>query len=301
MTDVAARIAAILPEWRGATALPGDLVPAFRARHRLVDDAWNDGYPKLDRALAAQNPWRGYGYWGPEATRISGNAPPAWFAGFLLWNIERFDSRFDALGLDREFKLHFNDAFNRMLEQLEDPGYPRPNNDVFMKDLGLARGRLIPALGRLLYPYAGLSVTDVLANPGAAPFIYFRCGDRRPFLGLHLHPSMTRAYFNPAGWKECQRLAALALKAFPDMRGVMGASWFYDPAVTRISPHLRYVSEVPLQHGARLLRLGTTPAARRDALETSATRRKASEQGTYTPRVYALLWARADLLAMQAN
>lgn len=301
MIGSAAHISTILPDWLGWQALPRGVIASFRARHAVADAAWDDAYPRLDRALAAQDPWRGYGYWGPEAARIAADAPPAWFAGFLLWNIERFDGRFAALGLDPEFRLHFNDAFHRILPQIDDPAYPRPGNDVFMKDLGLVRGTLIPALGRLLYPYTGLSMAHLIENPDAAPFVYLRCGGRSPYFGLHLHTPMTRAYFNPAGWRECHRLAALALEAFPHVRGVMAASWFYDPAAMRISPHLRYLVETPLQNGARLLRLHATPATKRDALAASERRRRANDQGLYHPRSYAMLWRRADLLAMQAR
>lgn len=298
----AARISALFSDWRGGQPLPNDFTMRFRAQHPAVDAVWEGAYPRLDAALAAQDPWRGYGLWGAEAARLSAEALPSWFAGFLLWNIERFDGRFAALGLDAEFRLHFNDAFHRILAQIDaDPGYARPGNDVFMKDLGLVRGTLIPALGRLLYPYAGLSLAHLLENPDKAPFVYLRCGGRWPYFGLHLHTPMTRAYFNPDGWRECHRLAALALKAFPHVRGVMAASWFYDPAATQISPHLRYLVETPLQNGARLLRLEATAAAKRDALATSASRRRAADEGTYHPRSYAMLWRRADLLALQSR
>lgn len=302
MSKAASRIASLLPEWRGLEPLPADFIPGFRLRHPAINAAWSGSYLELDRALAGQDPWRGYGFWGPTAAAIAAGAEPVWFAGFLLWNIERFEGRFRALGLDGEFRLHFNDAFHRILVQIDDDAsYAQPGNDRFMKDLGIVRGMLIPALGRLLYPFSGLSLAHVIKNPRALPFVYLRCGGRRPYFGLHVHPAMIRAFFNPAGWSECHRLAALALQAFPELRGVMAASWFYDPAATRISPHLGYLVDAPLRHGARLLRLESTPGAMRDALATSKTRRAAYECGTYQPRSYAMLWSRADLLSMQSR
>lgn len=290
--------ALLFPQWRGDRPLPAGFIDAFRSRHRQVAAAWDSAYPELDRALSAQDPWLGYGHWGSDAQRLSADTDETWLCGFLLWNIERFDDRFAALGLDAEFRLQFIDSFHRILDQIAaEPSFVRSHRDMFMKDLGIVRGTLIPAVSRLLYPYAGLSVRHVLRNPAAVPFLYRRCGGRRPFFGLHVHQPMAGAYFNPAGWAECHRLAARAFAAFPAVRGLMGASWFYDPAVPRLSPHLAYLLDAPLKHGARLLRLGEHPDVTRDAIAASRTRRAAYERGAYRPCGYALLWAKRDLIA----
>ena len=294
----ASSTAALFPQWRGHQPLPVEAIAEFRSRHATVVDAWRGAYAELDHALAAQNPWRGYSYWGSEATRLTAGVDDAWLCGFLLWNIERFDARFEQLGLDAEFRLHFIDSFYRIVDQItDDPSFVRTTRDIFMKDLGITRGTLIPAAARLLYPHTGVSASQLLENPGALPFVYGRCGGRRPFFGLHVHQPMAASYFNPAGWAECHRLARLALAAFPRVRGLMGASWFYDPAAAEVSPHLAYLLDAPLRGGARLLRLGESPDFTRDAIAASRTRRAAYEAGAYKPQGYALLWSRKDLMA----
>lgn len=297
---VPSRTAALFADWRGDCPLDAGVVDAFKARHPSVAQAWGDDYAALDRALAAQDPWLGYSYWGPEATRLADGRDDIWLCGFLLWNIERFDARFRDLGLDAEFWLHFTDAFHGILDRIDaDPAYATRQRDWYMKDLGLARGRLIPAVGRLLYPYTGLRLAHLFNSPEAAPYVYLRCGGRRPFFGLHVHQPMAKSYFNPDGWSECLRLATLALDAFPQVRGIMGASWFYDPAVAGISPHLAYLTE-PTRRGAKLLRIGELPESVAGATATSHTRRLAYERGTYRPCTYALLWARQDMRATAA-
>lgn len=295
---IASPTAARVPQWRGHQPLPAEAIADFRARHVGANEAWRSAYAELDRALAAQDPWRGYSYWGADAARLTAGVDDAWLGGFLLWNIERFDARFERLGLDAEFRPHFIDSFHRIVDQIStDPSFVRTTRDVFMKDLGITRGTLIPAAARLFYPCTGLSASQLLRNPGALPYVFGRCGGRWPFFGLHVHQPMAATYFNPAGWAECQRLARLALAAFPRVRGVMGASWFYDPAVAEVSPHLAYLLEAPLRGGARLLRLGESPDFTRDAIAASRTRRAAYEAGAYKPTGYALLWSRKDLEA----
>jgi hypothetical protein len=289
---------ALSRQWRGHQPLPAEAITDFRARHPGVAEAWRSTYAELDRILAAQDPWRGYSYWGPAAARLTAGVDDAWLCGFLMWNIDRFDTRFEQFGLDPEFYCHFIDSFHRIADQIAaDPSFVHRKRDVFLKDLGITRCTLIPAAARLLYPYTGLSVSQLLGNPGALPYVYGRCGGRRPFFGLHVHQPMAAAYFNPAGWAECHRLARLALAAFPQVRGLMGASWFYDPAAAEVSPHLAYLLEAPLHGGARLLRLGESPDFTRDAIAASRTRRAAYEAGAYKPTGYALLWSRKDLEA----
>lgn len=293
--------AVLFSQWRGDRRLPSGFIDSFRSSHGRVASAWNAAYPELDRALAAQDPWLGYGHWGAKAQRLAAGADDAWLCGFLLWNIDGFDARFAATGLDAEFRLQFIDSFHRIFDQIAaDPSFVRTHRDMFMKDLGIARGTLIPAVSRLLYPYAGLSARHLAANPAALPFVYRRCGGRRPFFGVHVHQPMTAAYFNPAGWAECHRLMARAFAAYPGVRGLMGASWFYDPAALRLSPHLAYLVDGPLKHGARLLRLGEHPDVTRDAIAASRTRRAAYECGSYRPCAYALIWAKRDLIAAVA-
>ena len=71
------------------------------------------------------------------------------------------------------------------------------------------------------------------------------------------------------------------------MKGVFGAAWFRDPALTRISPRLACLRTMVTDHGGRLFPLGPCGAdGIRDATAKSPTRRRLYEEGAYTPMSY---------------
>ncbi len=82
------------------------------------------------------------------------------------------------------------------------------------------------------------------------------------------------------------------------MKGLFGVSWFRDPALSHISPHLTRLTTMVTDHGARLFPLGSCKAEGiRDATAKSKTRRRLYERGAYRPMEYLLVWPRKELLA----
>lgn len=77
---------------------------------------------------------------------------------------------------------------------------------------------------------------------------------------------------------------------------MMGVSWFYDPQLDEVSPRLKYLRDVPLAGGARLVPVGASPASVALATATSVTRRDLYALGKYTPISNALVWSRRDML-----
>ncbi|MFT6665748.1 MAG: hypothetical protein ACJA05_002619 [Porticoccus sp.] len=55
-----------------------------------------------------------------------------------------------------------------------------------------------------------------------------------------MHPHFTKA-FNPEGWMETYENLADLLAANPSLLGVQSTSWFLDPALMEVSPHLSYL------------------------------------------------------------
>jgi hypothetical protein len=222
-----------------------------------------------------------------------------WLCALMIWNIGRFDERFAASGLHSEFALHYADSFNRILDQVaEDPGFAALDSDSFRKDLWLTRVVMIPAFAQVWWPYAGLAARNVLrAGIGALVTLMARCGGRRPFFEGHTHDPVAKAYWNEAGWGEALRLAALALPAFPQARGVCGTAWFYDPAILEITPRLSFAQNLQVGKGAFRIRIGSNEAAIRNATATSADRRTRYDEGSYVPTDYALIWSRRALTA----
>jgi hypothetical protein len=90
---------------------------------------------------------------------------------------------------------------------------------------------------------------------------------------------------------------------------MVGTSWFYDPQLAYVSPHLSYLRLRPMERGATIVRNGSSDYAiscataksrsgceDRVARLVASTRRKLYEQGKYVPVAYSLLWPREALL-----
>lgn len=176
----------------------------------------------------------------------------------------------------------------------------RTDSEPFMQDLGLVTGRLLPAGAELIELHRGVERRTLLKG-GFRQFVrgvlYFVV-QRRGFFGycaFHMDPRHLED-FNPEGWHKTYLRIAELLELNPELLGVFGATWFYDPAVTDISPHLAYLRKDREAGGARNFRFGPTPWVNRYALAKSGKRKLLHEQGRYNPEVYILVWHRRELL-----
>lgn len=297
---------ALFPGWRGmleyedrATQVGRHLV----ANHpRLTDAIVLAPFADFEQIQARQPSMRGYTFVSPEMRTFMGRVPGElsgpYLAMLLLWQIARFEAAFARTKHHQEFRLQAIDSIHRILDQIEaGTDWADIHDDAFMKDLGIVRLSILAAVAQLIYPYAGMMRRPVIkAGLGALLYVYGRCGGAAPFLEIHTHKTMMAQYFNPKGWDETYRLIALALQSFPRARGMMGVSWFYDPQLDKVSPRLKYLREVPLAGGARLVPIGAGLDSVALATATSATRRDLHAQGKYTPISNALVWSRRDIL-----
>lgn len=290
----------------------------YRDRVARVAEGLRGACPDLDRAKAqihfaefeaasaVRGPVFSYVHTPEQAVAMWSSLPEPlrapWLCALILWHIEQFESIFPGTGLDPEFALHYVDAFHRILDQIEaNPTFPDLRADRFLKDLWLARAVMIPAFAQLWWPHSGLSAKTVLAaGPSASAYVFLRCGGRSPFLEGHTHDPMAKAYWNEAGWREALRLAALALPALPQARGIFGTAWFYDPEITRISPRIQFAQALQVDHGACRIKVGSNDSAIANATATSAERRNRYRDGSYLPTDYTIVWSRRDLLRAYA-
>jgi hypothetical protein len=191
----------------------------------------------------------------------------------------------------------------RKLVQEEPPEFFSVENDLFIKYVGVCVGQLYPGGARLLDLRAGISRRLLLEQgiefPFAATF-FARAGGFAPFFETHMDPR-DLSEFNEPGLIRMYVRAGFLLEANPHVRGVFGGSWFYDPALERLSPHLAYIQRLPRAHGAALFRTRPTAAIVEGALAKSRARRAAYEQNEYYPRAYLLVWLREDLLRWAAR
>lgn len=297
----------LFPNWRGDEP--------YEARAQEVRRQLYDSFPDLTAAVAAapferfediqagQPPMAGYTHVSARLAAFMDGVPArlreAYLCALLLWHIGRFEEAFASSGLDPEFRLQAIDSIHRILGQIEGGvDWADIHRDSYMKDLGIVRLSVLAAVGQLIYPHAGIWRSKVLkGGPRAIWHVYVRCGGAAPFLEIHTHDPMVKDYFNPAGWEETYRLTAKAFRTFPESRGLIGTSWFYDPQLEDISPRLSYLRHVPLSKGAFFLPVGTSQSSIALATATSPTRRRLYEEGRYIPNAHALLWARKDILA----
>lgn len=213
-----------------------------------------------------------------------------------------FDTRFRRAELPRSLLPYYAQNIDRILQRAAQgkPWAHTIHDDIFLKDLGILRMTLIPCASHLIYRHSGVprsltlrqSPTQILS---AISFFGLRCHGFAPFIENHVHLAMLE-HFNPAGREQCYRLVAELLERWPENRGLMGLSWYYDPAVSRISPHLAYLHDVPESGGALFLPAGSGPDVIGGATSTSRSRRKLFEEGSYTPTRYLMAWSRDDIL-----
>lgn len=184
------------------------------------------------------------------------------------------------------------------------------DDDAFAKDVRFVLGLSVPAgaqdvdlawrkdlvggAGRLKRTLAGLGRLALSGDaPGMAAFIAAQ--PRRPWLQIHTDARRLDD-FHPEGWDQCYRRIADLLALHPEYAGMVGLSWFYDPAVAVISPRLAYLQARPMENGAVRIRMGASAVDVERATRTSGTRRSLHRLGLYRPRCWAIYWPREAML-----
>jgi hypothetical protein len=177
--------------------------------------------------------------------------------------------------------------------------------DGFLKDLGVCSQRLIPIGG----PWV-VDVCSIGKKPffSAGPFKFFsylafvmmKAKGFQPFYRIH---SFFRYLprFTPEEMRLSYLRVAELLEKNQSVKGLYRSSWFLDPRMDRISPHLSYLRKVPEKNGAKVFRIGIRQSDIKSALQFSQKRRKLYEEGQYIPTIYAYVWPRKDLLRWAAG
>jgi hypothetical protein len=195
----------------------------------------------------------------------------------------------------REYAAGFDRVLNKSNER-PNP-YSDPFDDIFLKDLGISSQTMIPA---------GYYVMDI--TNGIARSLFFSGGLRQflklfwlyvvrykrkgPFLFTHYHGDH-KTKFTPEGRKEAFSIIAELLTKRTEVKAMVGAAWYYDPAMRSISPHLSYLRDLPEANGAQFFR--GRPKFHPGALN-SRTRRRLYEEGKYVPRPCTMVWPREELI-----
>jgi hypothetical protein len=121
-------------------------------------------------------------------------------------------------------------------------------------------------------------------------------GWKKAWLQTHTEGRHTED-FNEAGWDRLWTSAAAVCVSRPELAGVIGSSWFFDPPLETISPRLAYLRINPLKGGAFIIHQGPGQGHSDRCGATSPTRRAMIESGEYLPRSWLIAWPRTALIA----
>jgi len=141
-------------------------------------------------------------------------------------------------------------------------------------------------------------VQHALDGRGLGPlFRYLKAGAKRePWLEVHTESRWLRG-FNEDGWNEAWATAAELCRVRPELAGMIGSSWFYDPPLTEISPRLAHLRLNPLNGGAFLVHQGPGEIHTERAGTASASRKALIDSGEYVARSWLMVWPRKELIA----
>ena len=304
-----------LPRWRGEEPLNGKADGALGSLLKKTPglDQMIGQVPLASTVaeLSAYDPASGYHQLKPRlkswhaslSSRFGEQLPMKYGLAVLSTLIQSHEERWLERPLDDELKPEFVDSFHRLLAAVSRGGVQalQLNTDAFAKELAICLHRLIPAGGQMVDPGSAVPKRTLLFAPPlqVVQGVYYvsrKAGGRTPFAELHTNIFM-RHSFTPDGWEYCLQLLPSVFRSYPHLKGVMGASWFFDPALQSISPELHFVRGTAKRWGAVILRVG--PDADPElggALTMSKRRRELYQRGEYIPTVYAMILAKRDVL-----
>jgi hypothetical protein len=174
------------------------------------------------------------------------------------------------------------------------------SNDLFCKDLAIATLQMFPA-GVLKAEYlSGVPRRCMLSNRGMDVFKWYRLlrqvKNFYPYYEIHLDVRY-REKFSPEGWDAALRIVGDMLVLNPNIKGITGASWFFDPQIATVTPRLKYLRMLIEEHGGYFFKYKKDEHTAMLATLSSKNRRNLYESGAYSPASYFMVWPRQDVLS----
>lgn len=196
--------------------------------------------------------------------------------------------------IQEQYKITLNRFFQ--FSSTEE-GWGKYNEDVYWKDLSIARQQMFPAGAQIVEAYSGFGLKQGLSLNMLQSVRFLtliaKSGGREGYYQIHTHmPELSE--FNEAGWNSCYVRLAEMLEKNARIKGMVGGSWFYDPQLEHVSPRLMYLQKVPINGGAKLFHIGKDTTG--NPFAKSKTRRKLYDEGKYIPQSYLLVWPRKELM-----
>lgn len=178
-----------------------------------------------------------------------------------------------------------------------DQGWSQYKEDIYWKDLSIARQQCIPVGPVIIETYSGFGFRQGISINifQTFKFLYliFRLGGKECYYQSHVHIPLL-SEFNEKGWYKAYIRIGELLKRNKRVKGVFGTAWFRDPQLEKISPNLIYLRKLPLENGAQFFDMGKDTSG--NAFAKSKTRRKLYDEGKYIPHGYLMIWPRRELI-----
>lgn len=190
-------------------------------------------------------------------------------------------------------------SLQRIREQVAFRATRELSLDIFLKDIAICRGIMFPAGARVIEVSPGFPRRLLLCTGLTQAFrflqLLMRMGGNGPCYQLHVHLSELEE-FGPSGWHDTLVRLGDMLRLNTGIRGVFGSAWFYDPALSVVSPNLAYLRRIALETGAQEFAWGIDETS--NAFVRSERRRRMFESGSYVPHVYYVIWPRERLIEL---
>ena len=220
----------------------------------------------------------------------------------LVFLMQEFEDRARQRKITPRLRNSFEAFFQSTIEAINRPkrNYYRHKQDAYLKDLAVCRMKLWPCGVELVDECSGFPRSLLLrGGPGqmikGSAFFLLRANGFSPFFESHFDPRFIKD-FTAEGYDRLYLAVAELLAVNPQIKGMIGSSWWHDPALETISPELWFLTKTPLLGGARLFRVGENPVATQDATRFSVARDRLHREGRYNPEVFMLVWLRDDLI-----
>ncbi len=204
------------------------------------------------------------------------------------------------MNLPKSILSLYHDAFSRVADKLKNSLDVQNNLTLRISNLHFLLGFYVPCGTYVVdmsfkINFRGVIYTVLRSKKLGAFIRYIQAKGAGRWLKTHVDMNYLDE-FNEKGRDECFLRIAELLERRNDIRGMVGTSWYFDPQLEKISPHLTYLRQLPLERGAFLLRHRTEQLDIENAIKKSKTRRRLYQEKKYIPQLYSIIWPRKDLI-----
>lgn len=180
------------------------------------------------------------------------------------------------------------------------------SHERFIYNLNICRGSSLPYGPfrlNLYKPGAGYFKFIIRTYPvsklyGSGRRLYRAMYRYSPMLDLHIDPFDRDLilYFNEKGWKMLFNELAVLLLLNPEIKSIIGNSWFFDKKLKEISPEIAYIREIIESLESEIHYIGPTANGIINATRGNIHRKTLYEEGRYTPENSLFILDRNKLL-----